>query len=160
MVNVFDKDIEALVLKARSSSRKRAHLNLHASYAEPVQKVMIALASGTYIPPHYHRHSYQTEVFTVLSGIVRLVVFDETGMVTDVHFLGENCSSSIVQVPAGVIHTVVCHSDTALLFECKQGPFDPQDCKIFPDWVCGEGDERVPSVVQQLAKISVGERLI
>lgn len=127
--------LEELEAKASSSSRKRAHVNLHKAYDEPIQKTIIALNRGTYIPPHYHRHEHQKELFVVLSGTVRIIIFNEDGSILDILLLA---SGEIAEVLPFTIHTVVCISSSAIVLEIKSGPFIADDCKESLDWTIPE----------------------
>ena len=54
--------IDALFKSAESSLRKRAHLNLHKTYEDKVQRLYIALVCGSYVEPHYHEKHNQWEM--------------------------------------------------------------------------------------------------
>lgn len=117
---IFDQGtFEELRSQAGISSRKRAHYNLHHSYEEPVQKVLICMLRESYIPPHYHEHVYQTELFIVLQGSVKLIIFDENGGIQEEVVMGEGSGASMVEIEPKVIHTIVCESDDAFVLEVK-----------------------------------------
>ena len=68
-VSVFSiKQLEALIELAQNAERLRAHLCLHNSHQDRVQKILIALTKGTYIPPHFHKKIHQWEHFQVIIG--------------------------------------------------------------------------------------------
>lgn len=138
---IFDQStFEALRSQAEISPRKRAHFNLHHSHHEPVQKVLICLLRESYIPPHYHEHAYQTELFIVLQGSVKLIIFDENGGIQKEVAMGEGSGTSMVEIEPNVIHTIVCESDDAFVLEVKEGPFIQDESKVFPEWSLKEGD--------------------
>lgn len=150
---LFDKKVlDDLKLKAYSSSRKRAHHNIHSSHEEAVQKVLICLLHDTYIPPHYHRHSYQSELFIVLEGTIKLIVFDKKGDVEDVFLLGKEYNSSMIEIQSNTIHTVICESKEAFILEVKQGPFIENDCKEFPSWSILENDIEMKNFLKNLRR--------
>ncbi len=89
---LFDKNIfDELRKKAYSSPRKRAHHNIHTSYSEKVQKVLICLLKDTYIPPHFHKYNHQAELFVVLKGKIKLVTFNQAGECDSIFYLGDGC---------------------------------------------------------------------
>lgn len=150
---LFDKKLlDDLKSKAYSLPRKRAHYNIHSSSKEAVQKVLICLLHNTYIPPHYHKHYYQTELFVVLKGTIKLIVFDKKGNITDVFLLGNEYDSSIIEILPNTIHTVICESKEAFILEIKQGPFLQNDCKEFPSWSILEDDKRSKPFFKNLKK--------
>ena len=156
LYNYFDKSLfSELKQKAINSERKRAHMNLHTSYDEAIQKTVIALAKGTYIPPHFHRHGHQKELFTLLEGSVKVVFFNEDGSIADILTL---CNEGMVEVLPFSIHTVVCLSDTALAMEVKSGPFIADDCKEVLDWSIAEESQDKHRYLAWLESALVNEK--
>ncbi|EHW2654358.1 WbuC family cupin fold metalloprotein, partial [Escherichia coli] len=52
-VKVFSQvQLQKLLLLASGSERLRAHFCLHNSHQDKVQRILIGLNKGTYIPPH------------------------------------------------------------------------------------------------------------
>lgn len=151
--NLFDKKLlDDLKSKAYASSRRRTHHNIHNSHEEAVQKVLICLLHDTYIPPHYHRHSFQSELFVVLEGTIKLIIFDKKGDIEDIFLLGKEYDSSMIEILPNAIHTVTCESKEAFILEIKQGPFLQNDCKEFPSWSILEDDKRSKPFFKNLKK--------
>lgn len=123
--------VDKLFLEAEGSSRRRSHLNLHASYEDKVQRLLIAMVRGSYVEPHYHELSHQWELFTVLQGVVRVDNYSKFGEVISSRYLGEGQDAMMVSIQPHEIHSVECISDKALLLEVKEGPFDPKFAKVF-----------------------------
>ena len=117
--------------QAMNSERKRAHLLLHASHQEKVQRLLIAMVQGSYVDPHYHELPHQWELFVVLQGEVRVSLYDKNGQVVSVRDYGPAQAAAIMELEPGEIHSVECISDRALLLEVKEGPFDPAFAKAF-----------------------------
>lgn len=148
-------DWQGLLEKAKQSQRLRAHVNLHQSYDEPIQKILICIVKGSYIPPHYHRHSHQKELFLVLSGQVKVVFFDQNGVVKEIALLEQG---EMIEIFPHIVHTVVCLSESARILEVKQGPFCADDCKEFLDWTIPENHEKSSSLLSWLESAEVGEK--
>ena len=158
LYRIFEQlDWQELRERAETSNRRRAHFNLHSSYEEAVQKTLICLLNGTYIPPHYHRHSHQKELFVVLHGLVKVVFFNQVGLITDVIYLGDDVKSFMIEVFPQSIHTVVCLSEHARVMEVKQGPFVEDDCKEFLDWTVPEFSQLSDGYANWLKNAEVGD---
>lgn len=150
---LFDKKLfDSLKKEAYDSSRKRAHYNIHNSYDELVQKVLICLLSDTYIPPHYHKNSSQKELFIVLKGIIKIVLFNNDGTLKEVFLLGKDYDLSMIEIFPNTIHTVVCISKEAFILEIKQGPFLESDSKKFPYWSIPESDVKSKEFLEEMKK--------
>lgn len=126
--------ISQLIGEAFKSDRLRHHLSLHHSHDDLVQRVVIALVKGTYIPPHYHEMPRQWELFSIMHGNVDIYLFDHNGKVTDILTLGEASGNYFFTVEPNVCHTVICRSDYAVVMEVKEGPFNPKTAKVLPSW--------------------------
>lgn len=146
---LFDKNIfDELKKKAYSSTRKRAHHNIHTSYSEKVQKVLICLLKDTYIPPHFHKYNHQAELFVVLKGKIKLVTFNQAGECDSIFYLGDGYDMPMIEIYPNTIHTVICESEEAFILEIKQGPFVSNDCKAFPSWSIDEDDDRAKNFLK------------
>ncbi|ENQ4672742.1 WbuC family cupin fold metalloprotein [Vibrio cholerae] len=129
-MNVFnDENLASLFAEAKTSPRKRAHRNLHVSYDDKVQRLFIALTKGSYVEPHYHELSHQWEMFVVISGLIRVCYYNSQGSIQSELLVGEEQSSKVVEFHPHDIHSVECLSETALMLEIKEGPYDPDYSK-------------------------------
>lgn len=130
-MKVYSNDsLLALFQAAEISPRKRAHLNLHASYDEKVQRLFIALTRGSYVEPHYHEHSHQWEIFVVIRGLIRVCHYNSDGSIVSELLVGDGENAKVIEVLPHDIHSVECLSDTALMLEIKEGPFVPEFAKV------------------------------
>lgn len=157
---LYDANINRqLIANACASERLRYHLNLHRSYDDPVQRVVIALARGTYIPPHYHEFNHQWESFNLIEGKVNVIIFNFRGVVTDVITLSQSTGVFGVELEPGTIHTICCASDNAVIMEIKEGPFNPEKAKVIPIWSPDEKYDTYPrrKIVNTLESIKVGQ---
>lgn len=127
-------NFESLFEQAALSPRKRTHLNLHASFDEKVQRLYIAMLKGSYVEPHYHALPHQWEMFLVLQGVVVLSLYNNDGSVIKSLIIGEGQDIQAIELQPNDIHSVECISDRALMLEVKEGPFNSEFAKIFPNW--------------------------
>lgn len=133
-MKLIDPDlIEQLYQDAAISPRLRAHYCLHADHSEKVQRILIALAKGSYVEPHYHELPHQWEMFALLKGALKVTRYSRCGAVEDEAILAdaEDCPQ-IIQFSPLEIHSVECISEFALMLEVKEGPFDASRAKVFP----------------------------
>ncbi|RTN94148.1 WbuC family cupin fold metalloprotein [Enterobacter sp. WCHEn090032] len=125
------RQLEALYEQAGKSARLRAHLLLHNSHQEKVQRLLIALVQGSYVDPHYHELPHQWEMFIVMQGQVQVCLYGKDGKVINQFVAGENTGINVVEFSPGDIHSVECMSPRALMMEVKEGPFNPSFAKAF-----------------------------
>lgn len=121
-----------LFAQAQLSPRKRAHLLLHESHTEPVQRLLIGMVKGSFVEPHFHSGQRQWEMFVVLQGKVEIKLFDGEGRMITNFCAGPQEYVSTVELQPNEIHSVLCLTEQALLLEIKEGPFDPNNAKCFP----------------------------
>jgi cupin fold WbuC family metalloprotein len=136
-MKVFGTDyLNELTAQAQSSPRKRQHLNIHESYADPCQRLFKAIEPSSYIRPHRHATDPRDELLIAVRGSMALVTFDEQGMVTKVvrFGTGKNGENFAVgaEVQANTWHTVIALESGCVLLEVKAGPSTPASRKIWP----------------------------
>jgi cupin fold WbuC family metalloprotein len=126
--------LRKLYEEAALSERLRAHLLLHHSHKDCVQRLIIAMVQGSIVEPHFHELPHQWEMFTVLEGVINVTLHTTEGQVIRSFKAGPVEEVSLIEFSPGDIHSIECISATALLLEIKEGPFNPQYAKAFPQW--------------------------
>jgi len=134
--------LDELAAKAAASPRARAHHNIHATAADPVQRFLVVAQGDSYFRPH--RHASRSELALLLRGGVDVVLFDERGRVLARHAVGEDTGSLAYETAQGVWHTLVPWSTGCAFLEIKEGPYDPVTAVQFAEWAPAEGDDAVP----------------
>jgi cupin fold WbuC family metalloprotein len=119
MKSLTSSALDALVLQAQQSPRRRANLNLHDTLDSPVQRLAIAMEPDTVVFPHRHPQTF--ELLYPLRGRFLVLHFDEAGTVTQREVLGEDCA--VIENPAGTWHAVLSLDSGGVIFEVKQGPY-------------------------------------
>lgn len=132
--------ISQLLEKAKKSERLRSHHNFHEAPESAVQRLCIALCRGTFVKPHMHPQSNKWEFMMIVSGRVRVMLFNESGEVVDVLHLESGTANVGAELPSGVFHTVFPLDEEAVIFEYKEGPYNPDLPAIFASWAPDEGD--------------------
>ena len=119
MKSLTPSALDALVLQAQQSPRRRANLNLHSEPGDPVQRLAIAMEPDTVVFPHRHPQTF--ELLHPLRGRFLVLHFDEAGTVTGRSVLGEDCA--VIENAPGQWHAVLSLDSGGVIFEVKQGPY-------------------------------------
>ena len=147
--------LDELAARAAASPRARAHHNIHATPADPVQRFLVVAQGDSYFRPH--RHASRAELAVLLRGRVEVLLFDERGRVLARHAVGEATGSLAYETAQGVWHTLVPWSAGCAFLEIKEGPYDPATAVQFAEWAPAEGDRAVPGFRAWLRQAQPGE---
>lgn len=148
----------ALLEAAAQSPRRRAFKNLHQDFAEPVQRVVIAIQPDSYVPPHRHVEAHQWELFVVLAGSIDFCQFDDAGLLTARNTLTAGSALTGLELAAGVWHSIVAASGGAVFLEVKQGPFDPAQPRFFAPFAPAEQDMQAGAYLAWLSTAKPGDQ--
>ena len=119
---VFTQEIlDELTAKAKENPRLRCNLNMRNSADDQSQRMLNALEPGTVMP--IHRHKTTSETCICIRGHFEEYFYDSDGRLTD----------TIDMVPGGVVlniekgqwHSLKCLESGTILFEAKDGPYQP-----------------------------------
>lgn len=119
--------------QAAISPRLRKNHNLHQE-SDLVQRFLNVLQPGTYVRPHRHLREQAGagfECFVVLKGSIGLLVLNKAGEVLQRERLEANGEVRGVQLAEGEFHTLVALEADSVMFEIKQGPYQPLADKDF-----------------------------
>ena len=150
---ISHKVLDQLSLEASGSERLRKNLNLHDDYADPCQRLFIAMEPGTYIRPHRHTDPLKPECFMAARGKLALVVFDDDGEVKQVISFGDGCDTLAIDLPAGEWHSIIVIEPGSIFFETKPGPYVAMSDKDFAPWAPEENSPEVGSYLSVLTEI-------
>lgn len=116
---------EELLAEAEASPRRRMHFDLRTNpETERSQRMLNVLMADTVIP--IHRHNDTSETVVICRGKVREEFYDENGNKVAEFVMEAGGDCPVVQVPRGQYHTAVCLVDGSVIFEAKDGPYDPE----------------------------------
>ena len=119
---VIDNEIlDGLTEKAKASERLRCNLDMRNTPEDQSQRMLNALEPETVMPIHRHRGSSETCI--CIRGHFEEYFYDDNGNLTD----------TIDMVPGGVVlniekgqwHSLKCLESGTVLFEAKDGPYEP-----------------------------------
>jgi cupin fold WbuC family metalloprotein len=142
--------IDDLIHRAETSARRRMHFNLHETLADPIQRLLIASMTDSYIRPH--RHPNKWECALVIKGSFDIFLFDDSGRILDRITLDPNQKTVGFEIPANTWHSWIAREDGSVVFELKPGPFDPQTIYEFARWSPEEGSPEVRVFMERQRK--------
>lgn len=158
MKRIETSDLAALSREAAVSQRLRANRNLHEALDEPVQRMLNAFEPGTYVRPHRHAEPPKWELFLALSGAAACLTFDDTGTITERCDLTAGGPQFGVEIPAGTWHSLVALEPGTVLFELKEGPYQPLADKDFAAWAPAEAETAAAALEGWLRDARAGQR--
>ena len=148
--------LDDLAAKASASPRGRAHHNIHASPADPVQRFFVVANRDSYFRPH--RHHTKSELALVLRGAFDILTFDDAGVVQARWSVGEGQAAFAYETPVGTWHTLLARSNGAAFVEVKEGPYDPATAVEFAPWTPAEGEPAAADCREWIRGAQPGER--
>ena len=145
-MNFDSKVLDELTQRAKESPRLRMNLDLRNSPEDGSQRMLNALEPGTVLP--IHRHRTTSEVVVMLRGRAVQEYYDDEGRVVasfELRSWGDARSKSgmtevesgvtegeamtevvcAMSIPAGQWHKLVALESGTVIFEAKDGPFEP-----------------------------------
>lgn len=121
---LIDKQLLDKVSKeARNSPRRRMNFNLHETLDARVQRLLNALEPGTELP--VHRHPHTDESYILLKGKLRVLFYDDKKELTHAFELDPEKGKYGIHIPAGQWHTLEVLEPGTVIFEVKDGPYQP-----------------------------------
>jgi cupin fold WbuC family metalloprotein len=119
---IIDKHIlDELTAQAKASPRLRMNLDLRNSTADQSQRMLNAIEPGSVMPIHRHRTTSETVV--CLRGHFEEYFFDVSGARTLVVDMVPG--GVVLNIPAGVWHSLKSLESGTVLLECKDGAWEP-----------------------------------
>lgn len=116
--------LDELSAKAKASERLRMNLDMRTSLDDQSQRMLNALEPDTQMP--IHRHPATSETIVLLRGSIVEILYDENGNETERIVLKAGKEPSAMNIPAGVWHSLKCLESGTILFEAKDGAFEPR----------------------------------
>ncbi len=138
MIKISSELIKKICSQANSSPRKRKNHNFHKKGNDPLQRMLNVLNKGTYIRPHKHVSPNKREAFIILKGIILYVEFSDKGDITEQLILDPKGENYGVEITPKSYHSIIALEDNSVVYEIKDGPYDPKTDKIFASWAPDE----------------------
>jgi len=151
MLKIASKELlNELSKKAVDSPRKRLNHNFHDDLSDPINRMLNAFEPGTYLQPHKHQDPDKREVFIVLKGSLVVVFFNDFGTPTEFYLLDPINGNYAVEIPVGAWHTLIALESGSVVYEVKDGPYQPLSDKNFATWAPKEGDPNCDEYLKNL----------
>lgn len=148
MKTLAHETLNQLSQAASQSPRLRSNSNLHPSLESGVQRLAIAMEPDTYVRPHRHNHSF--ELLTVLKGSFEVIIFDKECKTISQRIQLNHQHTSVLEMPAGTWHSVISCEPGSVVFEVKEGAYQPVTPSDTAEWSPVEGEATVPHMLQFL----------
>lgn len=115
--------LDTLSAQAKANPRLRQSYDLRTTPEDQSQRILNAVEPGTILPIHRHRGS--TETIIVLRGKVVQHYYDDNGEKTASYELAPNSAQVGMSVPVGQWHALESLEEGSIIFECKDGAYQP-----------------------------------
>lgn len=117
------KLMDDLSSQAKENPRLRQAFDLRTTPNDSSQRILNAVEPGTILPIHRHRGS--TETIIVIRGKVVQHYYDDNGNKTASYELAPNSAQVGMSVPVGQWHALESLEEGSIIFECKDGAYQP-----------------------------------
>ena len=114
---------DSLSLQAKESPRLRQAFELRTTPEYQIQRILNAVETRPVLPIHRHRNS--TETIVVLRGKVVQHYYNDNGDKIASYELAPNTAQVAMSVPVGQWHALESLEDGSVIFECKDGKYEP-----------------------------------
>lgn len=115
--------LDRLTVQAKQNLRLRQAYDLRNSTNDQSQRMLNALEPGTILP--IHRHRTTSEVTSVVRGRVRQNMYDDNGALIESFEASADGFPNFYVIPLGVWHNTECLESGTVIFEAKDGAYEP-----------------------------------
>ena len=120
--------LDTLSSQAKASPRLRMNYDLRNSEEDNSQRMLNALEPGTVMPIHRHRNTSETVV--IIRGSLVERFYDDEGKLTEEVLMVPGGENPAVQIEKGRWHSLECLEQDTVLFEAKDGAWEPLGKRI------------------------------
>lgn len=120
---IDQKFLDELSAQAKANPRLRQNYDFRTSSEDSSQRMLNALEVGTVLP--IHRHTKSTETLVMVRGKLREYFYNDNGEVIESILLEAGGEIPMLQVPVGQWHSVEVLEEGTIIFEAKDGAYEP-----------------------------------
>ena len=120
---IDQKILDTLSQQAKENPRLRQAFDLRTTPEDQSQRILNAVEPGSILPIHRHRGT--TETIIVLRGKVVQHYYDDNGNKTASFELAPGSAQVGMSVPVGQWHALESLEEGSVIFECKDGSYQP-----------------------------------
>ncbi|MFO7658846.1 MAG: WbuC family cupin fold metalloprotein [Bacteroidales bacterium] len=153
MIKIDHEFLNKLETEAKNSPRRRKNHNFHKTPDDTLQRMVHAMEADTYVQPHKHENPDKSEAFIILKGRVAVIKYDDGGKVTDHILMDRDTGNYGVDIPPRTWHSLICLEPGSMVYEVKDGPYNPGDDKFFASWAPAEGDKDALKYNEKIIKL-------
>jgi cupin fold WbuC family metalloprotein len=134
-MKIIDKALlDSVSAQALKNERLRMNYNFHPRLDDPLNRLLNAMEPGSYFPPHRHKNPDREEIFLVLRGSVRLIIFDDEGSVVSSTEVSPEKEVYGMEIEAGIWHSLIVLEPNTVVYEVKKGPYIPLTPDNIANW--------------------------
>ena len=123
MALINEELLDRVTGEAKRSPRLRMNYNFHETLEAKAQRLLNALEPGTVLP--VHRHCQTAETYLVLRGVIKVLFYDDRKRLLETFLLDPREGNYGVHIPKGQWHTLEVLKSGTVIFEVKDGPYQP-----------------------------------
>lgn len=123
MALINEELLDRVTGEAKRSPRLRMNYNFHETLDAKAQRLLNALEPGTVLP--VHRHCQTAETYLVLRGVIKVLFYDDRKRLLETFLLDPREGNYGVHIPKGQWHTLEVLKSGTVIFEVKDGPYQP-----------------------------------
>ena len=123
MALINEELLDRVTGEAKRSPRLRMNYNFHETLEAKAQRLLNALEPGTVLP--VHRHCQTAETYLVLRGVIKVLFYDDRKRLLETFLLDPREGNYGVHIPKGQWHTLEVLESGTVIFEVKDGPYQP-----------------------------------
>ena len=121
-MGIIDENLlDIITAQAKASPRLRMNMDLRNTPEDKSQRILNAVEPGTVLPIHRHRNTSETVI--CVRGHFEEYFYDNDGNLTET--IDMKPGGVVLCVPAGQWHTIKSFESGTVLFEAKDGPWEP-----------------------------------
>lgn len=123
MALINEELLDRVTGEAKRSPRLRMNYNFHETLEAKAQRLLNALEPGTVLP--VHRHCQTAQTYLVLRGVIKVLFYDDRKRLLETFLLDPREGNYGVHIPKGQWHTLEVLESGTVIFEVKDGPYQP-----------------------------------
>ncbi len=150
MIRIDTALINSVSDKAKAAPRKRMNHNFHQSPDDLLNRMLNAMEPGTYVQPHKHENPDKREAFLIVRGAILVIEFDNIGNITEHIILNPKEGMFGIEIQPRTYHTLICLEPCSVIYELKDGPYNPANDKNFATWAPKEGSPESQAYMKKL----------
>ncbi len=131
--------LDELTSEAMQNPRQRKNRNFHPGDDYPCHRLLNAIEPESYIRPHCHLDPAKDETMLIVRGSMAVLYFAADGKLEEKEILTAGGAKIGVDIPHGILHTVISLEQGTIFLEAKGGPYLPLTSAELPDWAPAEG---------------------